>query len=79
MKIYPYKIYVDLPSLIMSNVMYQNTDNSLPDNLEVMKITFDAIGFDAKDAPKIKKLVKLKNRRDKLEKEIKELEDSLIK
>ena len=65
--------------IIWSNVKYKSTDNSLPDNLEVIGVTFDAIGFDPKYAPKVKKLVRLKNKKAKLEKEIKELEDSLIK
>lgn len=74
-------IFVDFDNnkITMSNIMYKSTDNSLPDNLEVLGITFDAIGFDPKDALKVKKLVRLKNRRDKLNKEIKELEDSLVK
>ena len=62
-----------------SGVMYYRTENKLPDNLKVININIDTIGFDPKDAPKVKKLVRLKNRRDKLNKEIKELEDSLVK
>jgi hypothetical protein len=62
----------------LSDVMYKKTDNSLSDNLEVFSVTFDAIGFKPKDTPKVKKLVRLKNKMTKLEKEIKELEDSLV-
>jgi hypothetical protein len=59
--------------------MYKSADNSLPDNLKVFSVEIDTIGFEPKDAPKVKKLVRLKNKKAKLEKEIKELEDSLIK
>ena len=64
--------------LVFTSTKYINPDNKLPDNLEVIGVTFEAIGFDPKDAPKVKKLVRLKNKRDKLDKEIKELEDSLV-
>jgi hypothetical protein len=64
--------------IIFTSTKYINSDNKLPDNLEVLSVTFDAIGFEPKDAPKVKKLVRLKNKRDKLDKEIKELEDSLV-
>jgi hypothetical protein len=65
--------------ITMNNVMYKSADNSLPDNLEVLNVKIDAIGFKPEDAPKVKKLVRLKNKMSKLEKEIKELEDSLVK
>lgn len=64
--------------IVFTPTKYLNFDNRLPDNLEVIGVTFDAIGFEPKDAPKVKKLVRLKNKKAKLEKEIKELEDSLV-